>query len=208
MKKNFSLIIALFFPFLVVGAQPPKSTDLMEEGGLQRRDLSIEGSRIVINPYDFDKNPDEITPVVYSNASSLPLNVAYLSTNNNDKGNRFGREVKKLLLLLTDTGEGYSEALTYQTQWMPHALPFSATYPQNVYVEGTDFFYDENTLVRSVRFRSNTRIVLAGSIPGKVDYHKSYLTIEHPDFTISSPSIVPPSPSTFVVILNFIFSYS
>lgn len=33
MKKNFSLIIALFFPFLVVGAQPPKSTDLMEEGG-------------------------------------------------------------------------------------------------------------------------------------------------------------------------------
>ena len=132
MKKNFSLIIALFFPFLVVGAQPPKSTDLMEEGGLQRRDLSIEGSRIVINPYDFDKNPDEITPVVYSNASSLPLNVAYLSTNNNDKGNRFGREVKKLLLLLTDTGEGYSEALTYQTQWMPHALPFSATYPQNV----------------------------------------------------------------------------
>ena len=182
MKKNFSLIIALFFPFLVVGAQPPKSTDLMEEGGLQRRDLSIEGSRIVINPYDFDKNPDEITPVVYSNASSLPLNVAYLSTNNSDKGNRFGREVKKLLLLLTDTGEGYSEALTYQTQWMPHALPFSATYPQNVYVEGTDFFYDENTLVRSVRFRSNTRIVLAGSIPGKVDYHKSYLTIEHPDF--------------------------
>ena len=168
MKKNFSLIIALFFPFLVVGAQPPKSTDLMEEGGLQRRDLSIEGSRIVINPYDFDKNPDEITPVVYSNASSLPLNVAYLSTNNNDKGNRFGREVKKLLLLLTDTGEGYSEALTYQTQWMPHALPFSATYPQNVYVEGTDFFYDENTLVRSVRFRSNIRIVLAGSIPSSM----------------------------------------
>lgn len=98
------------------------------------------------------KIPDEITPVVYSNASSLPLNVAYLSTNNSDKGNRFGREVKKLLLLLTDTGEGYSEALTYQTQWMPHALPFSATYPQNVYVEGTDFFYDENTLVRSVVF--------------------------------------------------------
>ena len=28
-----------------------------------------------------------------------------------------------------------------------------------------------------------------------------------PYFTISSPSIVPPSPSTFVVILNFIFYY-
>ena len=25
-------------------------------------------------------------------------------------------------------------------------------------------------------------LVLAGSIPGKVDYHNSYLTIEHPDF--------------------------
>lgn len=182
MKRIFGLIAALFLPFFVVGAQPPKSTDLIEGGLFQRRDLSIEGSRIVINPYDFDKNPDEMTPVLYSNASSLPLNIAYLSTNNKDKGNRFGREVKSLLVLLTETAGGYSEALTYQTQWMPHALPFSAIYPQDIHVEGADYFYDENTLVRSARFQSNTRVVLAGKIPGKVDYQKSRLVIEHPDF--------------------------
>lgn len=97
-RKMRKIIICLvtILNSVVLNAQIPTSIDLKEEGAYQRRDLSTIGSRIVINPYDFGKSPQENTAVVYSNSEVLPLNVAYLTAQNvyHEKERRFGREFK------------------------------------------------------------------------------------------------------------------
>ena len=47
-------VLGIFFQVYVAYAiNPPKSRDLLEDDTWQRRDLSMPGSRIVINFYDF-----------------------------------------------------------------------------------------------------------------------------------------------------------
>jgi hypothetical protein len=60
-------------------SQAPTVDELRETSDKQSRDLSIPGSRIVINPFDFNQ-PAETTPSQYSNLPNLPLNIGYLST--------------------------------------------------------------------------------------------------------------------------------
>lgn len=72
----------LYFSFLIVisvHAQVPTVENVKETSADQSRDLSFPESRIVINPFDFNK-PGEITQSEYSNAPDLPLNTGYLST--------------------------------------------------------------------------------------------------------------------------------
>ncbi|GBF73415.1 hypothetical protein PA598K_01704 [Paenibacillus sp. 598K] len=49
-----------------------------EDGPQQRRWMSVPGSRIVVNPFDFHL-PDPTTQVHYSNSPILPLNIGFLS---------------------------------------------------------------------------------------------------------------------------------
>lgn len=60
-------------------AQAPSSNSLKETGYNQKRDISIPGSRIVLNPYNFTLDPS-VVPAVYSNSPALPLNAGYLHT--------------------------------------------------------------------------------------------------------------------------------
>lgn len=53
---------------------PPAATELAETGPDQRRWLSLPGSRIVINPYDFD---GQASPLEYSTGLGIPLHLGY-----------------------------------------------------------------------------------------------------------------------------------
>ncbi len=149
----------------------PKSRDLKETGVNQRRDLSLPGSRIVINFFHFNS---KLSAVQYSNRPTIPLNVAYLTTQRNEDGvPRFCRAVPDLLMLLKNTGP-LETALTdslnalpvsYETEWMPHALPFSASYADGSQIKGTDYLYDEKTIIRKISFEGkNGKYYLAGKL--------------------------------------------
>ena len=84
------LIVAIFAN---VHAQVPNSYDLMETTRQQRRDLSLPGSRLALNPYNFRIPPGQKTAAAYSNSPALPLTVGYLSTN------AMHRELENLTML-------------------------------------------------------------------------------------------------------------
>jgi hypothetical protein len=73
------------------GAQmAPRSRDLLDTGSKQRRWMSLPGSRIVVNPYDFAEIDARratvpVTPVDYSNGPELPLNAAYYVADKADR---------------------------------------------------------------------------------------------------------------------------
>ncbi len=48
-----------------------------------------------------------------------------------------------------------AEAADYSTAWQANELPFQANYDNNVVLDGTDFFYDKNTIIRKMHFNSN-----------------------------------------------------
>lgn len=81
-------------------ARAPVSTDLRETGPGQRRDLSIPGSRIVLNPYNFRIPPGKKTAVQYSNGPDLPLNAGYLGSATS------GHELDELLLIYRKQDKG------------------------------------------------------------------------------------------------------
>lgn len=45
-------------------SKPPRSADLRETGDLQRRWMSLPGSRLVVNPFDFNTS---LKPAEYNN---------------------------------------------------------------------------------------------------------------------------------------------
>ena len=150
-------------------AQIPSSTDLGETDRYQRRDLSIARSRIVVNPFNFHTDPAGVTPSVYSNSPALPLNIGYLTAGNAEQATkgRFGREFKDVLRIGRITAGGRpAEAATFATGWYPHALSFRAAYPDGTEIEGYDFFYDENTVVRTMHLDKGGKYLLWGRIRG------------------------------------------
>lgn len=95
MKKFSTLLLymallCITYPF-TISAQAPSSISLKETGYNQKRDISIPGSRMVINPYNFTLDPS-VVPAAYSNSTVLPLNVGYLHTQftNRDVENLLG----------------------------------------------------------------------------------------------------------------------
>ncbi len=48
-----------------------------------------------------------------------------------------------------------THAADYSTAWQANELPFQANYDNNVVMDGTDFFYDKNTIIRKMHFNSN-----------------------------------------------------
>ncbi|MCD7972382.1 MAG: hypothetical protein LUG18_06905 [Candidatus Azobacteroides sp.] len=179
----------LFCPLVIQAQHPPLSRELLEAGEEQRRDMSMPGSRLVVNFYDFNGKQ---TAVEYSNGPSVPLHIAYLSTEKNEPGKspktRFSRAVKDLLMVgrsfepfrqaIMDAPE--KEVKTFHTRWMPHALPFQVIYNDCAEIDGTDFFYDENTLVRTLTFRRNTKgYFFFGNYHGKAYWQDSIIRIEN-----------------------------
>ena len=179
----------IFQVYVAYAINPPKSRDLQEDDMWQRRDLSMPGSRIVINFYDFNGKK---TAAEFSNRPTLPLNVAYLSTHKNIKGchprTRFSRAVSDLLTIrnsvkgfdamVKDSLEGI--ALSYATQWMPHALPFRAKYEGGDELGGVDFFYDNKTLVRSLDLkRGNGYYCISGKYGGTLALSNNILVVDN-----------------------------
>lgn len=179
-KRTVIYLLAMLGTTMFIQAQIPKSIDLKENGSYQRRDLSTIGSRIVINPYDFGKSPKETTAAVYSNTDVLPLNIGYLTVRNGyrEDEKRFGREFKSVLEIRNISRDGaIRNTQNYLTEWTPYALPFSADYGNGSCIEGADFFYDDNTVVRRLKLDKSERYLLSGYIKGHVSFDRKRETI-------------------------------
>ncbi len=159
--------------------------DLLENGSDQRRDLSIPGSRIVVNPYDFTLNPAEVSLLQYSEGKDIPLNIAVLTTHNHySEQQRMGRVINRLLSIYQQKGSKIVSADTVLNAWTPYSLPFKALYSDNVTLSGHDFFYDENTLIRQLKSSIGSGYQIAGAIAETMQADKSAKTI-----TISSLNV-------------------
>lgn len=189
MKKI--LIIAFFLlSLLPVFSQIPNSEDLIENDdnpGL-KRDLSIPHSRIVINYFDFSST---LLPKVYSDNATMPLNIAWLSTNKNiqakDPITRFSRSIPDLLMLysadinLNDSlgKHNLGAATFFTTQWLPYKLPFTAKYKNGMEINGFDFFYDNYTVIRSVKIKNANKFYISGRYKGRISVDNNSLFIDN-----------------------------
>ncbi|GBF73413.1 hypothetical protein PA598K_01702 [Paenibacillus sp. 598K] len=74
---------------------------LRESGSNQQRWLSLPGSRVVVNPFNF-KEAGTTSPASYSNRASLPLNIGYLAPH--IPASEIGLEFGDMMMIHTDTG--------------------------------------------------------------------------------------------------------
>ena len=190
MRKLFLTIIFISLVIIpIAGEVIPKSIDLRESGKYQRRDLSMPMSRVVVNFFDF-KSP--LSTYDYSTRNTLPLNIAYLTTDKNEPGakaiNRFSRSVTDLLTIhKTNKGvDGLIQNFTlgtaskYSTEWMPHALAFKAEYENGSSVNAVDFLYDLKTVVRKIEFKGDAKdYCFAGNWGGVVKFEKNAIIVEN-----------------------------
>jgi len=91
MFTSYYIFLLLLVTTTVASAQAPTSISLKETGPGQKRDLSVPGSRMVINPFNF-RLLSSATASSYSNSPAMPLNVGYLHTGftNRDVENLLG----------------------------------------------------------------------------------------------------------------------
>lgn len=169
MNKINGIIILYIFAFFSITAQVPISDDLKESGATSRRDLSVLGSRLVINPYDFKQNA-KVLPSQYNDRPSIPLNVAFLNTKNvlHKEENRYGREYKDILSIYINNDGNIEDAKTFNTEWLPYALPFSAKYSTGSEISGFDTFFNDEIILRSLNLNENQKYIIAGRIKGKI----------------------------------------
>ena len=77
------------------------ANQLRERDSRQQRWLSLPGSRVVVNPFNF-KEAGTTSPAAYSNRASLPLNIGYLTPH--IPASEIGLEFGDLMMIHTDTG--------------------------------------------------------------------------------------------------------
>ncbi|QNK59486.1 S-layer homology domain-containing protein [Paenibacillus sp. PAMC21692] len=73
-----------------------------------------------------------------------------------------------------------AEASDYTTTWAPHELTFGADYNSGLQLEGADFFYDENTVVRTIKAKQNGTshfISLFGQYKGDIQWDEGINTL-------------------------------
>jgi hypothetical protein len=73
---------------------------LRERGGNQQRWLSLPGSRVVVNPFNF-KKAGTTSPSSYSNRSTMPMNIGYLTPHIPES--EIGFEFGDIMMIHTDT---------------------------------------------------------------------------------------------------------
>jgi hypothetical protein len=188
MKRKLLCLTSAIVTGMVL-AEPLKSRDLVENDGHQRRDLSLPHARLVLNFFDFKSTN---SACAYGTAANLPLHAAWLSTEKNDSQHtaraRFSRTQPELLMLYQASQPGLLEsvqdekaslATTYTTAWAPHALSFEGQYACGASVKGTEFFYDEQTVVRMLTFSGNdSDFYLAGRFDGIAEQGDQHLVVQ------------------------------
>ena len=177
MIRFFSIIIASLYVSAIY-AQIPAADDLREIDSLQRRDLSMAGSRIIINPFNFNTDSRVVTALSYSAGTeqTLPLNVGYLTidTDTTAKPKRFGRVFTDLLKIHKPAPNGRDtiQCVSLNTEWLPYALPFNVTYADGLSLSGYDFLYDENTIARVINFPFRGKFIISGVLKNEVKAEK------------------------------------
>src|SRR5690606_30291996 len=79
---------------------------------------------------------------------------------------------------------------TWDTQWEPHQLSFQGKYVDGTCIDGFDFFYDSETLVRNFRVTKQgmNPLVTSGQYNGnltKVDRNTLLIQSEHYNYAVS-----------------------
>ena len=189
--RHLHLLFILLFIFdgSLSGQIIPKSNDLQEIDIHQRRDLSMPGSRVLINFFDFKTTQSAYE---YSTRNTLPLNIAYLTTDKNEPGSkaitRFSRSVTDLLTIhKTKKGvDGIIQdfslgtATKFTAEWMPHVLPFIAEYEGGSSLSGVDFLYDLKTVVRKLELKGDTKdYCFAGNWAGIIKLENNTIVVEN-----------------------------
>ncbi len=171
MNLNWVTLLSLFIVFGCnpIIAKDIESDDLREMGLFQRRDLSTIGSRIVLNPYNFNLPASEV-PVKYSNSDVLPLNLGYLTTNcsKRQEKSRFCREYKNVIQIRTLSKDGCiaGRAVNYSTEWLPYCLPFKLEYLDGIFLKGYDIFYSDDVILRNIESDKDVSLRVSGYIKG------------------------------------------
>jgi hypothetical protein len=169
--------------FSVLHAQIPVADDLRETDSLQRRDLSIAGSRIILNPFDFGSDPKKVTALSYSSGTKnlLPLNAGYLTIDTEREEKRFGRVFNNLLKIHKEAKNAGDTipCISVNTEWLPYALPFNAEYADGMRLSGYDFLYDENTVARVINLPKGEKIIISGDLKSgaKTEKRKDILIV-------------------------------
>ncbi|HHY83791.1 MAG TPA: hypothetical protein GX505_14100 [Clostridiales bacterium] len=138
--------------------------------------LSRPDSRLVLNPYNYDAAPmGGLTQAEYCNRPSIPLNVGYLDPWTR---NSRGPEINNAVMLFEQSNDGgLTEAYKFETSWQPHKLDFRAYYPNGLYAEGYDYFYDHRTVVRNFKMNNEGRLVLVMEFSGKATINSSVFSV-------------------------------
>ena len=142
--------------------QPPLTEQMLDTGEWQHRWMSIPGSRIVVNPYNYQGWKMDKPQSEYINSPKIPLHIGYLDPyyRDGDGGNKLYDTL--MVLNYEGTGRENIEAASYSTSWAPHMLGFSAEYNNGLKVEGKDYFYDANTLIREITYDGEQAPAFAG----------------------------------------------
>ncbi|MCK9221019.1 MAG: hypothetical protein PHV61_07560 [Limnochordia bacterium] len=109
--------------------------------------------------------------------------------------------------------DGLGQATHYETSWLPYELPFKAFYGETSVLEGSDYLYDESTIVRRMILKqaptSNTQLSCIGQYDGKIDWDSQTKTLavetDHYRYAIGFSALVDPDIS-YYPSLNAILS--
>ncbi len=127
-------------------------SELTDSSETQPRWLSIPNSRLVLNYYDYATYTwgsfDNPTELEYSSDVTIPLNIGYL-----DPFMPY-RLPEQLLMYSVEDGR-VVEADSYSTTWRVDRINYEATKGEHTFA-GFDYFYDNNTIVRTVDKNSGT----------------------------------------------------
>ena len=139
----------------------PKSQQLKNTGEWQQRWLSIPESRLVINPYDYQGWDKTKPQSAYTDSAKIPLNIGYLDPYYN-QGDGRDRWYNTLMILSGDGSTKDMEAKSFNTSWEPHMLGFSAEYENGLKINGRDYFYDTDTIIRDITYEGNKPPIVGG----------------------------------------------
>ena len=142
----------------------------------QERWLSLPGSRLVLNPFDFDSPRNYgASQLSCNDLNTVSLNLGYLDPWLSDSR---GVELKNIIMLLgkddeKDLSSGWKGFDKVQLSWQAHKLPFSATNDDGTKITGCDFLYSNTTVMRQIVLEKYGEILIAGAYTGEC-------TIGHP----------------------------
>ena len=88
-------------------------------------------------------------------------------------------KINQLKIMEIESAE-LAEAESYTTTWAPHELTYHANYASGLELDGSDFFYDENTVIRTIQVDQSgesKEFAIFGEYKGDIEWNDKLQTI-------------------------------